>query len=387
MSSTTFPLISLRPVWDMRKAWTAMLLETRPAPSADDLGLIFSDFGLADALVGLPCVVTLPDLAVGAAALPPPERAILRLPAAFCCDRANDEPLQTLRDAGYRLMADGLPPHGQTPFAGVVALALPCPGQDALAGDAGWLAKLPGPHLALDADETACPGRCHFQWLTGQLPAAELPARGAESSQRMLLLELLAQVVNDADDHQIEATVKRDPQLSYHLLKLVNSVAFARTAKIASFGQAIVLLGRRQLQRWLQLLLYARARDGDTANPFLPLAAMRAGLAEALCARRGGSREAQDRAFMVGMFSLLDRLFGMPIADIVGPLNLADDATQALIGGGGPLGLLLRAALAGEAGPDDGLAAILDEAGLSHEAWARSLIHACQWAIQVSREA
>ena len=158
-------------------------------------------------------------------------------------------------------------------------------------------------------------------------------------------------------------------------------------AKIASFGQAIVLLGRRQLQRWLQLLLYARARDGDTANPFLPLAAMRAGLAEALCARRGGSREAQDRAFMVGMFSLLDRLFGMPIADIVGPLNLADDATQALVGGGGPLGLLLRAARAGETGPNDELAAILDEAGLSHEAWARSLIHACQWAIQVSREA
>ena len=372
----------------MRHAWTAMLLETKPAPTADDLGLIFGDFGLAEALGGLPCILTLPDLAVGMAALPPAEATIVRLPAAFCCEHANDAEMQALRDAGYRLMADGLPPHGAEPFPGVHALSLPCPGQGKPDGDAGWLGKLPGPHLALDADEMACPGRCHFQWLAGHLPAAErTPAKGAESSHRMLLLELLSQVVNDADDHEIEATVKRDPQLSYHLLKLVNSVAFAPTAKIASFSQAIVLLGRRQLQRWLQLLLYARAQKDGMANPFLPQAALRAGLAEALCARRGGSREMQDRAFMVGMFSLLDRLFGVPLADIVKPLNLADDATQALVDGGGPLGPLMRAIVAGENKADDELAAILDAAAISREAWARSVIHACQWAVQVSREA
>ena len=330
-STTTFPLISLRPVRDERKAWTALLLETRPAPTADDLGLIFGDFGLVAALDGLPCIVGLPDLDVGLAALPTPDIALVRLPDAWCADPANAGALQGLRDAGYRL-------------------APVLPQQD-------------------------------------ELPRPEPAGKGGDASNRMLLLELLSQVVNDADDHQIEATVKRDPQLSYHLLKLVNSVAFAPTTKIASFSQAIVLLGRRQLQRWLQLLLYARARKDDMANPFLPLAAMRAGVTEALCARRGGSREMQDRAFMVGMFSLLDRLFAMPIADIVTPLNLADDATQALVDGGGPLGLSLRAAVAGEKGPGDELAAVLAEAGLSHEAWARSIIHACQWAIQISREA
>lgn len=384
-TSTAFPLITLQAVSDARNAWVAMLLEASPAPSVNDLGLMFVDFGLAEALGELPCILTLPDLAVGAAALPRAEQTLLRLPAAFCCDPANAATLQALVDAGYRLMASGLPPAGQTLHAGVRSLALPCPGHGIPVGDSDWLGRLPGPHLAVGAQEISCPGRCHFTWLTGRLP--EPAAKGAEAPNRMLLLELLAQVVGDADSHAIEATVKRDPQLSYHLVKLVNSVAFSPHARIASFSQAIALLGRRQLQRWLQLLLYSRAQKDNSANLLMPQAAWRAGLLESLCARSGGNREAQDRAFMVGMFSLLDTLFGMPLADIVGPLNLADEATQALVERRGPLGVLLRAAIAGEQRGDDDLAAVLDEAGVSHEGWGRSVIHACQWAVQVSRDA
>lgn len=387
--STSFPLITLQPVADKRNAWVAMLLEPALPPTANDLGLTFGDFGLAEALGGLPCVLMLADLAAGIEALPDPAATVVCLPADYCCDRGHDENLQALRAAGYRLMAAGLPPAGQTLFAGVEQLALPCPGREMPSGDRAALTRLPGPHMALNAGRITCPGRCHFGWLAGHLPqtACDQTAKAAEAPNRMLLLELLSQVVNDADSRAIEATVKRDPQLSYHLLKLVNSVALSPRAKIASFNQAIALLGRRQLQRWLQLLLYARTQQDGMANLFLPQAAMRAGLAEALSARAGGNREAQDRAFMVGMFSLLDRVFGMPLADIVRPLNLAEDVTQALTEGSGPLGVLLRAVLAGEAPPGADLAAVLDEAGISHEGWGRSVIHACAWAVQVSREA
>ncbi|MDD5248016.1 MAG: HDOD domain-containing protein [Rhodocyclaceae bacterium] len=386
--SSTFPLVTLQPVADASNAWVALMLAAEPADSAS-LSRIFGEFGLAAALGPLPCVLTLPDLAAAGDALPAAQ-IVLCLPVALCCDAAHAASLQGLRQKGFRLMASGLPLPGQTLGDGVDAFALACPGTSAPVGMGAWLGKLPGPHLALGVAALGCPGRCHFQWLAGHAadPARQsVLGKSVDAPNRVLLLELLSQVTNDADSHAIEATIKRDPQLSYHLLKLVNSVVFALTTKIASFNQAITLLGRRQLQRWLQLLLYARSRDGDKANTLLPRAALRAGLTEALCKATGGSRDAQDRAFMAGMFSLLDVLFGMPIAAIVQPLNLADDVLAALTQRSGPLGPLLRAAEASENATAAELEAILAAAGVSHEDWARSLVSACRWAIQISREA
>ncbi len=386
--SSSFPLVTLQPVTDARNAWAALMLEATPADGAA-IARVFGEFGLAATLDTLPCVLTLPDLA-GVDASLPAAQIVLRLPAAFCCDAANAEPLHALRAKGFRLMATGLPAPGQAPAADVDALALGCPGTTMPIGMGAWLARLPGPHLALGVATAGCPGRCHFQWLAGHVPDAArhgAPGKGGDAPNRLLLLELLSQVANDADSHDIEATIKRDPQLSYHLLKLVNSVAFALTTKIASFSQAITLLGRRQLQRWLQLLLYARSHDGDQANALLPRAALRAGLTEALCKAQGGTHEAQDRAFMAGMFSLLDALFGMPIAEIVQPLNLADDVLAALTQRAGALGAQLRAVEASENATAAELDAILAAAGIGHEDWARSLVSACRWAIQVSREA
>ena len=388
--SAPFPLILLTPVSDPRNAWTALALEaTPPFDDGAQLNRLFDEFGLGAALGPLPCVVTLDDLAIDLATLPA-ERIVLRLPVALCCERSHDEALHALRSAGFRLMAAGLPAPGQALCDGVDSLALPCAGPNIPADMTAWLAKLPGPHMAVGVGDAACAARCNFQWLTRHFSAAAKPppsGKSGDAPNRLLLLELLSQVANDADSHAIEATIKRDPQLSYHLLKLVNSVAFSLTTKIASFSQAIALLGRRQLQRWLQLLLYARSHDGNQANPLLPRAAMRAGLAEALCAAAGGSHDDQDRAFMAGMFSLLGALFDMPLGDIVQPLNLADDVLAALLQRSGTLGVFLRACEASEAALGGELEAILAEAKLGHEDWARGLIRACAWAIQISREA
>jgi EAL and modified HD-GYP domain-containing signal transduction protein len=385
--STAFPIVTLHPISDKRNAWAALLLETFPAPDAASLARIFGEFDLTEALDNLACVLVLPDLAALDPALPA-GKIVLCLPAAFCCDPANAESLQALRAGGYRLMAMGLPLPGQELCPSVDTLALFCPGTEIPAGGGDWMGRLPGPHLALDAAPDGA-DHSNFSWWVRHAPAGSVThaTKGGDATNRALLLDLLAKVSKDADSHEIEAIVKRDPQLSYHLLKLVNSVGFALTTKITSFNQAITLLGRRQLQRWLQLLLYAHARKDDQANPLLPQAALRAGLAEALCARSGGSRDAQDRAFMAGMFSLLDVLFGVPLAEIMKPLNLADDVVAALTDRSGTLGALLRVVEAGESPDGAALAAALAGAGISAGDWAQALVHACRWAIQVSREA
>ena len=193
----------------------------------------------------------------------------------------------------------------------------------------------------------------------------------------MALLGLLAR---DADSRELEILLKQDPALSYHLLKLVNSAAFAMSKPINSFGQAINLLGRRQLQRWLQLLLYARQHEDGAANPLLPLAAVRAAQMEMLCKINGGDRDQQDIAFMTGVFSLLDVLLCMPMEEIISALNLDPDIVLALTARGGALGAMLALTENSVVTLD-----ALDDAGIDPETYWRSLLQAYHWAIQVSR--
>ena len=152
-----------------------------------------------------------------------------------------------------------------------------------------------------------------------------------------------------------------------------------KPASVVPQGNTLALY-RRQLQRWLQLLLYARQQDDGKIHALLPLAAVRAAQMEALCQLRGGDRDAQDLAFMTGVFSLLDVLLGMPMEEIIATLNLAPEVSAALLERNGELGALLALVESSAPSPDG-----LRRAGIDGETYWRSLLQAYQWAIQVSR--
>lgn len=214
-------------------------------------------------------------------------------------------------------------------------------------------------------------------------PTPSFPPRSGPTQS--LLLRLLSQITRDAETREIEATLKHDPQLSVQLLRLVNSVAFAPATRINSFAHAITLLGRRQLQRWLQLLLYASQAPGTQGNPLLARAAMRAALMEGLCKAGGSDRTTQDEAFMVGMFSLLEALFGQPLASIIEPLQLAKATNAALLQHAGMLGDLLTLVEVAPEGPQ-AVAPALAKSRISNQIWCREQIGALRWTLQVGRE-
>jgi len=146
----------------------------------------------------------------------------------------------------------------------------------------------------------------------------------------------------------------------------------------------VAILGRRQLQRWLQLLLYAQNRS-EGHNPLMDRAALRASLIETLCKASGGDREEQESGFMVGMFSLLEALFAMPLEDILTPLNLAEDVVDALLKRDGPLGAMLSLVEQSEHAPPPDFNARLTALGLTPASYCHSLVQACRWTIQVNQ--
>jgi hypothetical protein len=162
---------------------------------------------------------------------------------------------------------------------------------------------------------------------------------------RLKLLEMLNLIAADADTDALEGIFRHESKLSYSLLRLVNSAANAPRTPITSFSQAINLLGRRQLQRWLQLLVYADPNNGQQPNPLLQKAAARGRLMEILSAHfaaETGIEHLNDAAFMVGSFSLLNVLLNMSISEILQQLTLPEPIAHALSAHEGALGNLLE---------------------------------------------
>ena len=384
LDSVTFPLVEVLPAANAQNEWVALCLRVMDEPAtADTLHALFDTPDLLAAIAPLDCVLRLASPAILTAALLallPRSRVVLAVPAAALATTGVARQLEALHEAGYRILLDGPVPEGaQLPYT-LRAISRDC---SLAAPGCAALSPLFGPHLAHGVDTLQRQGECQhagFDWFSGAYQlAAQDTNPNQDGSSRRRMLALLGLLARDADSCELEQLLKQDPALSFHLLKLVNSAAFAVSAPITSFNQAITLLGRRQLQRWLQLLLYARQQDNGLPNLLLPQAALRGAQLEALAKREGGDREAQDLAFMTGVFSLLDRLFAMPMTEVVGALNLPPHVAAALLLHEGALGRRLH--LVSATPQADALRA----ARIDHASWWQSQLHAYHWAIQVAR--
>ncbi len=238
-----------------------------------------------------------------------------------------------------------------------------------------------------------------FAWLSGHgfelcdshFLAAHSPHSGKEPDlTRLKLLKLLNLVQQDSDTRLLEEIFREEPKLSYNLLRLVNSVAVGARTKISNFSQAIAILGRRQLQRWLQLLIYANnLADGHEPNPLMQLAAARGRQMELLAAAIDPApaiKNLVDNAFLVGLFSLLDVLVNLPMNEILKDLPMQDEVLEALKSqrSDGVLGELLSAISAAEAGNFIAAETILSRLGVSAETHLMSQVTALYWAARIN---
>jgi hypothetical protein len=189
---------------------------------------------------------------------------------------------------------------------------------------------------ALPADVLACGG-----WYALGGAAQTAPAKPE-------LLELIALVAADAETPLLEQVFSRAPDLTFRLLRLVNSVGMRSRVEIGSIRHAITVLGRTQLQRWVQLLMYAE-QFGDSAGmaPLLLAALIRARRLESW-AQHGWLSATPDSAFLLGMLSLLDRLFQKPLPELISSLPLSEKMSAALLHQEGVLGCALMQTIAME---------------------------------------
>jgi c-di-GMP-related signal transduction protein len=200
----------------------------------------------------------------------------------------------------------------------------------------------------------------------------------AEKVEDEVMLGRLADPAVTATD--VEDVVRRDPALTYRLLRIANSAASGVTRCVSSVRDALVLVGVTKLRAWLVLLALDVGKDSSSTAE-VGDALTRARTCE-LVARAAGTVR-PDVAFTLGLLHGVALALGLPPGRIRDRLpSLAPDLSAGLAGESGPLRDVLDAVLAYERG--DVVAA--QRAGVPLNVLSDAYLAALAWTAETSRD-
>lgn len=198
------------------------------------------------------------------------------------------------------------------------------------------------------------------------------------------ILQLITLVRKQASTTEIEEVLKRDPALSFNLLRLINSAGFGMRTEVTSFKHAVMLLGLNKLFKWAALLL-TTSIGGEVAPAVGTTSVVRGRLMELLAAETLPPEEC-DHAFVIGVFSLLDSLLCMPMPVALSNLSLPDTITHALLYQTGPLADYLKLTLACESGDEVAFSEAAHALQLSEKQINWAHLQALSWAEKLGEE-
>ncbi|MFP3567732.1 EAL and HDOD domain-containing protein [Paraburkholderia sp. SIMBA_030] len=294
----------------------------------------------------------------------PTDRFMFELSSALEVDEALIARIVELHGRRYRFVLDEVTQPNETfarllPYADVVkidftrASSALLPKLSSVLKSAGKLLIAAGIDAPADFETTHELGFDRFQGYFFARPQTSMTRR--VSAPRHALLNLLQLLAGEPTVAQLEAELKLNPVLVMHLMKLANSSGLAVGHKVTTLREAINATGTDRIARWTQLLLYADGRKVALEDdPLLQLAATRARFMELAIARLPeAGRDEADAAFLTGVFSFVDAVFGGSLESTLNVLTLSRPIQAAILHREGVLGMLLNAVEALERGAWD----------------------------------
>jgi c-di-GMP phosphodiesterase len=313
-----------------------------------------SEVGLETLTGGHAAWLPLPrELLLEVAALPMrSDRVVLQVPAGDGGDQELEDALRHLARRGACIALDGVTwSPALEPLLALawgVKLDLAAHGPDGLAEQVRALAGRELVLIATSVETQADLALCRelgIDAFQGRfLAEPEIVPGRAVPTHRMESLGTVAELHSSVEFEELEQAIVRDVGMSHKLLRYANSALFFPSQRVGSVHEAMVILGARAVRRWATVLVLSGVRDQP--HVLLVTALVRARMCE-LLSDEAGRRE---RAFTVGLFSVINRLIGMPMREALEALPLADEVVDALLRGEGPEGRALRVVLAWELG-------------------------------------
>ncbi len=196
------------------------------------------------------------------------------------------------------------------------------------------------------------------------------------------IIQLINLVRKQATTSEIEDLLKKDPTLSFNLLRFINSSGFGLSCEVTSFRHAVMILGLKKLFRWAALLM-TTSRSGGAPPAVGQTAVVRGRLMELLAAELLTPEDC-DNAFVVGVFSLLDTMLGVPLEKALESVALPQPVLDALLHRTGVFAPFLELTEACESGNDEVFARVATELHLSNRQVNWAHLQALAWAETLS---
>ena len=191
-------------------------------------------------------------------------------------------------------------------------------------------------------------------------------------------MQLVAQVnQSDLDYFELARTISMDVFLTYNLLKLANSAMFAQRNRVTTVEQALVLLGEREIRKWVTLIalqgMSVKQMDGPVSQSLI-----RARFAQLLAQKTALSTQ-HNSLYLTGLFSLLDVMLQRPLATILAEVQAQQETKEALLRQTGPFAEICKAVLAYEKGDWDQMVESADNLRLDGASVAESYVESIRW--------
>lgn len=329
------------------------------AATSKVIAMAFGELGMLSAMGDSTCFINIEEQILFDDVLLtlPPDRVVLELPATTIPTDAVVERCHQLRDQGYQFLLDNFKPgeSAERLLPDVKFVKAAYRDIEKLPVDVGILLPL---HVDLivsrveteNAFLVACElGAKYFQGFYFANP--NIAWGTTISPQRIAILSLLAMLISDADLADIEKRLKSEPTICYSLLRLANCAAVRTGRRTQTLREAMILIGRKTLQRWFQILLFSHEENPSRYPSALMLSAVfRGRFLEYLAMLAPKRNVSPEKAFMVGILSFVEALMRVPIYEVLLGLPLSEDVETALMYREGELGKLLAIAEALEQG-------------------------------------
>lgn len=232
------------------------------------------------------------------------------------------------------------------------------------------------------AEFDACAARRLDAFVRGkEAIVAETKPGAALQPESVLIIRVMQMIQRNEDVRAIEAALVNDEALTARLLHHINTLTAGHNVEVHSLHHAVALLGFGPLFRWLSLLLATSTKASSLA--YMTKKAIMRGRFVELMGQGALPADESNNLFVSGMFSLIDRVLGVPMEEVLAKVHLPEAVQEAVRTRGGIYGPFVALAESCEIDAADA-AALAASIGLSTEKVNASHLAAMAWALDVS---